>query len=327
MTIDIIINKGAIVINTIQSKIVLAWITYMLMGMAFGWTSLYVQAEENTRQVPTQESLIPITGGFDLGGVQLAEVSLQDIQAAWDVLYEKIAKESGVLAQNKLYYDIDKLMNDFNTHELDFVLTTALNYLRMTSVVELNRDADIYGAVVGGQKTYQYLLLVRADSGISGLEELQRKIMLVKKGDETGNFYVNTVLLKNGQPESDRFFSSISETKNFSQAVLEVFFRKGDACLTTTTVFETMVELNPQVGKQLAIIERSSAFANPVLFFHKLLPPDTKKLITETFLNFETSVYGQQFLLLHKIDRLIQFDPSDLDSLRELLQEYETYKR
>jgi len=291
-----------------------------------GWTPSCGYAEENIPQSPNPEPLISITAGFDLEGVQLAEAGLQDIQAAWEVLYEKIGKESGILAHSRLYHDISILVKDFNAQELDLVMTTALNYLRMIPEVASNRYPDIYGPVAGGQKTHRYLLLVRADSGVSGVAELQGKVLIMKNSDKTGTFYLNTLLLRHGQTESERFFRSIQEVDTFSQAVLAVFFKKGGACLTTQSAFEVMVELNPQVGKQLSILDSSPLFANPVLFFHKRLAQDTKDLIIETLLNFETSVLGQQFLMLHRIDSLIPFEPSDLDSLRALLQEYETYK-
>ena len=297
----------------------------LFVGIMFG-NALGLQAAGNSPQAPGPNAVRTITIGVDLETIEKLDVSSQDIQTAWDVLSEGVTKEYGFSVRTVLYSDLTQLSAAFEAHNLDIVSTTALNYLRMPTEAASNRDPDLYGAVFRGQKTHQYLLLVRADSGISAVGELQGKKLLLKRDDTTGRFYLDMLLGRHGQAEAQRFFGAIQESETFSQAVLAVFFKKGEACLVTQSVFETMVELNPQVGKQLAILDQSPAIANPVLFLQQQLPQDVKDTALKVLLYLETSVYGRQLLMLHRIDRLTRFEPSDLDSLRALLQEYEQRK-
>jgi len=297
----------------------------LLVGIMSG-NSLVLHAAGSAAQAPGPNAAKTITIGVDLESIQKLDVSSQDVQAAWDVLTEGVTKDYGYFVRTVLYSDFMKLNADFKIHNLDVVVTTALNYLRMPPEVASNRDPDLYGAVFRGQKTSHYLLLVRADSGISAVGELQGKKLLLRRGDNTGRFYLDALLGRHGQAEAPRFFGAIQGSETYSQAVLAAFFKKGEACLVIQEAFETMAELNPQVGKQLAILDQSPAIANPVLFLQQQLPQDVKDTALKVLLNLETSVYGRQLLMLHRIDRLTRFEPSDLDSLRALLQEYEQRK-
>lgn len=305
----------------------LVYIAFFAYWMLHGGVSFHIHAQENVLQPQRQDAPFPISIGIDLSGILQREAGLENIQAAWDVWYEGLGKTYGISPKVILYEDLQAITQDFNAGKLDIVSTNALNYLRMAPRVETNRTPDIYGVLSEGQKMYQYLMLVRSSSGVSDLKALQGKTLIVRQGDETGQLYLNTLLLRNGQPELQQFFLAVQETESFSKAALSVFFKQADACLATQTVFETMVELNPQVGKQLHILDRSPKLANGVFFFHQQLSQNIKDIIIKYLLNLETSDYGRQMLLLYKIDGLVQFELSDLDSVKALLQEYETYTR
>ena len=311
--------------KTMQITKVAFRLIVVLLAILNGFSPFRAQAEDNAPRPPRQDALISVNIGLDLAGVHLTGANLEDIQASWDVWYEEFGERYGFSPQIIFYEDIRAIEQDFNANKLDIVSTSALNYLRMTPEIEANRDPNIYGVVNGGKKTYQYLVLVRSGSGVSDVKDVQGKTVIIKKDDKTGLFYLNTLLLRNGRAEPDRFFLAIEGAESFSRAVLSVFFQKDDACLTTKAVFETMAELNPQVGKQLIILDRSPELANGIFFFHQHLSQDIKEILVKHLLDLETSVYGRQILMLYKIDRLVQFEPSDLDSIKILLQEYETH--
>ncbi len=285
-----------------------------------------VRAEENV-QHNVRIPLVRCAIGNDMAGIFAPEIDVKDIQAAWDLWYEEIATELRISPKNFFYYDVNLLVKDFNDGKLDMIRTTALNYLRMTPAIAGNMDSDIYGVVQGGTKMDRYLLLVRSDAGFAHVRDLKNTALILKKEDDIGRFYLDTLLLKNNQTEADQFFLAINETSSFSKAILSLFFKKGHACIATEVVFNTMVELNPQVGRQIKILHTSPEIVNGVFFFHKDFAPKAKEITLNEMLNLRERVYGQQILILYKIDRLIQLDISDLDPMKALLKEYEELKQ
>ena len=63
------------------------------------------------------------------------------------------------------------------------------------------------------------------------------------------------------------FFKEIQDAKTESQAILDVFFSKSDACLVARHVFEDAIELNPAIGKKLKIIHHSKRIYAPAIYF------------------------------------------------------------
>ena len=74
-----------------------------------------------------------------------------------------------------------------------------------------------------------------------------------------------TILAREGLGSASGFYGQITTASKISQAVLPVFFRQLDACVVTRSGFETMVELNPQVGRQLKVLASSPPVV-PVVF-------------------------------------------------------------
>jgi ABC-type phosphate/phosphonate transport system substrate-binding protein len=305
------------------------WIDVWLVfcGVLFSGMPLMGTAiEDNSATLnPNFRFLVHI--GLDLAGIDFAKADLKDIQTAWDVWYGELGERYGIFSEIHFYDDIQALQQDFNAGKLDVVSASALNFFRMAPQIAAKRDTNIYGAVKRNKKTYQYVLLIRSDAGVSDLKDLRGKTLVMRKNDEAGLFYLNTLLLRNGQAELQQFLGAMQEMESFSKAMLSVFFKKNDACLVTDTAFETMCELNPQMGKQLTILAHSTELSNGIFFFARDLPQGVKNILVNHVLHLDASRYGQQILMLYKIDRLVQFDITDLDSIKVLFQEYEALKR
>ena len=136
---------------------------------------------------------------------------------------------------------------------LDMANTTALEFLQLREGLNVEL---MYGTQRGGKKTHRFLLLVRSNADIKGIPDLKGKKLTFKFNEETGSLFLDTLLLRNRLPASGQFFAVLEPKRSFSQCVLSVFFGKADACIVEDLVYATMVELNPQLGKQLTILER-----------------------------------------------------------------------
>jgi phosphonate transport system substrate-binding protein len=105
--------------------------------------------------------------------------------------------------------------------------------------------------------------------------------------------------------------------------VLPVFFRQTDACLVDRQGFDTMCELNPQLGKQLRTLASSPRLITMVFCFRSAYSPPVKNEIVRAMEELYTTPAGQQILTVFQIDKMQIASDSDLDSARELLDAYE----
>jgi ABC-type phosphate/phosphonate transport system substrate-binding protein len=97
----------------------------------------------------------------------------------------------------------------------------------------------------------EYVLIVPKDKESHSLSGLKNKKIIIHKHDDTGLIpilWLNSLLRQQGLPPAERFCGSIKKVDQVSQAVLPVYFRQADCCVVTCDGFETMKELNPQLG-------------------------------------------------------------------------------
>ena len=252
-----------------------------------------------------------------------SDVDIKDARAAVDVWVREIGEEAGLKTETHMYKDISLLEKDIQNGKLDVGSTTPLKHLS----IRQNIDVEVmFGALKRGKKTQKYLLLVHSDSAFNDVKDLDGKKLAVMKKDEVGLLYLNTLLLQDKQRETGKFFSTIIKKRKWSQAILSVFFKQADVCIATDTVLNTMVELNPQVGKQLRAIAMSPEIVTNITFVRKGCDEKKKKIFQHKVLTLEETSRGRQILMLFQTDRLALLKESELNTLKVLLDEYNKLK-
>ncbi|HMK48882.1 MAG TPA: PhnD/SsuA/transferrin family substrate-binding protein [Thermodesulfovibrionales bacterium] len=252
------------------------------------------------------------------------DVDMKDAVAALDVWVDEWSAKEGFSAQNRIYDDLDVLAKDFQQGNLDLGIVKSLDYLKIRNAITPELAMT---HVKGGKKTIRYHLLVQSDSGITSIKDLRNRKLTVRKGDDMGLLFLNTLLLKNRLPETEKFFFLSDPKPRSSQVMLSVFFGQADACLTTDITYKTMVELNPQVKEKLKIIASSEEYVEGVNFFRKDYDDNYKKIVLDRSQRLKDSVRGRQIMLLFKIDKVAVLEEKDLDTVRKLLADYERLRR
>jgi hypothetical protein len=87
-----------------------------------------------------------------------------------------------------------------------------------------------------------------------------------------------------------------------------------------------MVELNPQVGKQLRAIAMSPEIVTNITFIRKGCDQKKKRLFQNKVLTLEETSRGRQILMLFQTDKLALLKESELNTLKALLNEYNKLK-
>jgi phosphonate transport system substrate-binding protein len=259
----------------------------------------------------------------------LSEVDQKDAQVAMDLWVKELSKstKNPLHPRSILIDDLPSLIKTINNKEVDVLGLSCLDYFKIKDQANLEPGMVV---IIGGKASREFSLITRRDKGLKNLGDLKNGKLLVhneRPGKEVPMMWLDTYLVKQGLTSSKQFFASIKDFDKVSQAVLPVFFKQADACLVARTGFETMVELNPQIGEQLTIVTTSPGFVLGGVFFRKDFREDVKKLIMDTCMKFDTYASGKQILTLFKAEAFSPFKPSHFVTLLDLLGEYENLQR
>jgi len=217
------------------------------------------------------------------------------------------------------------LIRALKADETDFLILLPLEYLEISEEISLR---PVWTVTTEGRASYEYALLVRKDEGTNGLGHLAGKGLVIAKGGKgrIPEMWLNTVLLSEGLPEMGDLFGSIKEVDKPSQALFPVFFGQRDVCLVPLRTFWTMAELNPQLRESLVVLLRSPAFCRGLMCSTEEVYEQYRPIFEGTLAGLNTDPQGRQLLTIFRADEIVRFEPVHLESVRELMGEYERLK-
>lgn len=254
----------------------------------------------------------------------LFDVDIKDAHVAMEIWANELSQVNKLPLQARtiIIDDLPSLVKALKNNQIDVIGLPALDYLKIKDEVDL---VPALGTLLGGKHGAEFALITRIDKAPQSLKELRNSKLVFQRDRFVGNvplMWLDTLLVKQGLPVSEHFFADIKTVNKVSQAVLPVFFKQMDACLVTRRGFETMVELNPQLGEQLSTLSMSPILVLGLVVFRKDFNEEYRKKIIDTAVNFRNLPSGKQILTLFKVDDFFPFKNSDLDTLMNLLEEH-----
>lgn len=253
-----------------------------------------------------------------------SQVQIEDARVAMKVWLMTVFRERSIPTDPdpKIYGSLEEMLKGSPGKPAEGFGLTADECWRLSKEIKIDRL--VVGAV-NGQIAEEYVVIVHRDSGIEGLPDLRGRSLIALDNPRMSLAitWLDTFLLQNGMHTSDKFFKPITVANKLSQVVLPVFFRNSDACLVTRRGFQTMSELNPQVGKQLRILEASQELV-PIVFAFRAdyASPFREQMLVEMRRLPETPA-GQQILTLLQTERVEEQQMSCLDATFELLSTHQ----
>jgi phosphonate transport system substrate-binding protein len=244
----------------------------------------------------------------------VADVNLNDARSAMRLWIKRIMADLNVVIElaPKVFDTSDEILLRVRSGQLDAV---ALNIVEYRQVADLLDPSElIVGAGASGPD--HYLLLVKRDGPFRQLGNLRGRRLLMLKAPKmcVAPAWLSTILDSEHCGPAEQFFGSVTSDTRASRVVLPVFFGQADACLTSERSFETMCELNPQVGKDLTAIATSPQMVVCFYAFRRNYHGPSR----ERFLKFHStmldSAAGRQLAALFQFNELTVRDASCLAS-------------
>jgi len=219
-----------------------------------------------------------------------------------------------------VYPDFDSLKMAVENGKVDLITLTSLEYLEIKDSLLVPVLTGKQGPEVG----VELVLLVQRDARMMSVADLREGLILIPEGQnaDLSQRWLDTALLKNGLGEARRFFKSVRRMNKVSQAVLAVFFGQATGCVVGRNALRAMVDLNPQVGKELQVLLQSPRFVETLTCLRKGLDQSVGSKIINAALTLEKYPKGEQILTLFQLDTVVRFEPHFLDTVRTLDEEY-----
>jgi len=242
-------------------------------------------------------------------------------------LEKQLAKKKGIQIslKAKIYYSLDEVREDLSQKNVDLFSVPTDQYFELKH--EFNLEPCL--AVVSYDNIYtQYVIIASAKSSIKKVGDLKGKTFSIPTNyrDTFAEKWLSVLLYRNKFKDLESCFSSVKYIKNESNAVYNIFFDKTDCAIVRKSVFNTLVELNPQLKKSIVEVESSPEFVTNVLAYLKDSPHSRLPLVIQESAGLHLSKEGKSILEIFKSSRVETITEADLQSTKLIIDEFNSIK-
>ncbi|MFV1958630.1 MAG: phosphate/phosphite/phosphonate ABC transporter substrate-binding protein [Planctomycetota bacterium] len=229
-----------------------------------------------------------------------------------DALGEELHRPA-VMVQRATYAEMNDLLK---AGRVDAALVCTGAYLQG------KRDFGLEALVVpsfDGSPTYRSVILVRTDSGIDRLEDLEgKRFAFVDPLSNTGRMYAVRRLLELGRTPDD--FFTWTYTHAHDKSIRAVKERLVDGAAVDELVYTFLRAREPAATEGLKVLERSEAFGAPPVVVVPTVTPALRAKLRQAFLGLTGSKTGRAILAGLSIERFVEPTKGLYESARRQIE-------
>ncbi len=148
-----------------------------------------------------------------------------------------------------------------------------------------------------GLSTYYGLIFVRKDSGIKTVKDVEGKIFVfVDKATTAGYLLPLAYFKRNGIKDYKTYLKETYFAGTHEDAIYDVLNKKADIGAAKSTVYYRLADRDPEIIKNLAIIERSPDVPENALAVRKDLEKSIKNKLKKALLSMHNDPDGKNVL-------------------------------
>jgi hypothetical protein len=250
-------------------------------------------------------------------------VENEDIRLAIDLLMEEVVSGSNLSLKTRFNDDMEEVILSFQKHRSDAISMNVLYFLQEYDRIN-PYIGDLWSLVESkNQLLRKFYIVVNKKSEISSIEQLKGKVMGLLEFDSMQELYLDGMTLQKYQKQSKQFFSRKQYYPKSSRALLKLFFNKIDACIVSERSWNTAVEINPQLKRNLQIIDISpEIFPTITLILTHKKSSELAKLYEKFAVASRMNAKTKQVLMMYQAAESQKLNVADLKPLRDFYNQY-----
>jgi phosphonate transport system substrate-binding protein len=238
----------------------------------------------------------------------------QDIIASGDTLAQMLTERTGMTVTSNVGTDFSSVREAMCAGQAQIGWLNTFNY------VLANEQCGVDAALATsrfGTTTYAGQIIVRADSGIDSLDDLNGKVMCWVDPASTSGYIIPRIMLAAEGIDPDTAFSQTIEAGSHNNVVTQVYNGDCDAGATFADARTGIEEEFPDVLEQVVVLATTSDIPNDSVSFISDFPEETRAEIVSALMDIAASPEGQEALnTLYNIEGLVESSDSFYDTFR-----------
>jgi ABC-type phosphate/phosphonate transport system substrate-binding protein len=257
----------------------------------------------------------------------LAGANVNDARAAYRVWIREVGNQYGIRTAEPvpdIFISSNDIIRDVREGAIDCYGVTALEFAKIADLTDPDSlvvqdyfsDGMEYVLIVHNQSRFKTVSDLR---GANIIAHLHRDMVLLPA-------WLSVTLADNNLPAPESFFASLKFNASLTQVVLPVFFRRLDGACLARQNWETAMELNPQLGRDLQTLVVSPKIVPNVFGFRRGTNASLRKALIDSIQRVSTVTAGAQIVALYQSKGFALRPISVMKDTLEIVRRYERLK-
>jgi hypothetical protein len=252
------------------------------------------------------------------------EFSVRDVEISIKLLSEEIGKEVGIPTSVEVYEDVQAMRRDFEAGTINFVVASTMLLATKFDVASFAAGFRFISDVSSSERM---LVLGLLQPGKESFADYFGQRLILAQSEPSADLYIDYLSRLHFKQNYTTSFKLVGREKKAHQLVLKVFFAQAELTCVYQSVYDTAVEMNPQLKDRIVTLAQFDHLPQSVGFFHSKTPPDfVEKVLQETD-KLHKRPRGQVLLQLFNSEQAIRTNWRDLRGAIELHAAYDRLMR
>lgn len=259
-----------------------------------------------------------------LYGLDKKVANEKTVKKLFQKLIQKIDKLKDLELNTFFYKNEAELLKAFKSkkNEFDILYMVPSTYLKNFDVFNKYAKSSII-IKQSDEKYVQYYIIASKKSKIKSLKDIKNKKLDLHSSDELSRMWFDKISYET----IGRSFKPhiLKENRSFNQykKILDVFFNKTDIAIISKEMWDTTVDLNPTIAKNLTILKKSPAiFPSVIGLVHQSADAEIFKHYDSYIMNKNNEEYIEEVLSLVKFRKLEVLKKSDFMEAHDFYENY-----
>lgn len=260
------------------------------------------------------------------------EEDIRKLAARYEPLAEYLGKKIGMKV-TLIYLDsYEEVCDKFIYKQLDAAFFGSFSYAltHVKAGVEPIARPDYHGT-----STYRGLIVVRKDSNIENVRDMEgKRLALVHRATYAGYLYPLYYFKELGINELAEYFSKVMYEESHDKAIFAILRGEADVAAPKDLVYQRVIKQNPDLERKLVVLSASWPVPSNTLCVSKDLAPALKNKLKESLLNLDKDIEAEPLLESLGAAKFIETKDEDysylyktIDTLGIDLNTYQYYER
>ena len=224
------------------------------------------------------------------------------------------------------YSSEKKIISDFFNKKVELIILSPKFFFKEEK--RLNKNISKKWTLrINNEKYEQYYLITHKDSNAS-IKNIKNYTVNFRDGVLSAEKWFESLVY---EAHHKPYLSVIHKRiyfKKRSKLIYQVFFKKDMVSVVTKNDFDTLLEINPQLKKNIKILKKSQKIYLSLLgFSSKNMNKKREEIIFNHVTNIDSIMSNEHYKSLTSLSKAYFLNDKDLDKLRIFYKKYETYKK